>query len=403
MMKKECVYILNNVFTGKYCLLGNIGHEIINFYKSENGKHYIYLNPYGKFTESIDDKCDIIMFLVQHYSKGQYLVLAKVEVAKHEPKEESDTTIKYGGVAIKEIFQNNIENDRISADITFDVLKFYRPKNPIFIESGKNDTLKSINPLRNMHAVRTVSDGDEYTYLENINKNEFWVEQEVATIDPPHEKDTPCFLDLIGKGNYELVFSNLLAYFFNVRQDIFIKFYNEVVLKELSEQTKIKEDARFVIKREIYNIDILLNNNDVVIVIENKVKSLINGEKKCADINEGRESQLSNYYKYITNKEEFKGKQKVFLIFAPDYSPIKRTKNEYKNGDKYVIIPYSKIYYFYKDQEKEFANDNYVGMYYKEFLKGLELHIDAYDRSIEYAVKRAFMNRIFDVRKEKNI
>lgn len=43
---KEKITIFNKVFTGKY-LVHNLGHEIINFIKCDDDKHYVYINPWG--------------------------------------------------------------------------------------------------------------------------------------------------------------------------------------------------------------------------------------------------------------------------------------------------------------------------------------------------------------------
>ncbi len=40
--------VLNRMFTGDY-LEENIGHEVINLFKSDNGKYYLYLNALGSF------------------------------------------------------------------------------------------------------------------------------------------------------------------------------------------------------------------------------------------------------------------------------------------------------------------------------------------------------------------
>lgn len=42
--------LLNKMFEGKY-LNSNIGHEVINFIKADNSKHYVYVNPYGDVKE----------------------------------------------------------------------------------------------------------------------------------------------------------------------------------------------------------------------------------------------------------------------------------------------------------------------------------------------------------------
>lgn len=40
--------VINRMFKGSY-LEENIGHEVINIFKSDNGKHYLYLNSLGSF------------------------------------------------------------------------------------------------------------------------------------------------------------------------------------------------------------------------------------------------------------------------------------------------------------------------------------------------------------------
>ena len=45
---RDDVIVLNRVFSGEY-LEDNIGHEVINLFKSDNGKYYLYLNALGSF------------------------------------------------------------------------------------------------------------------------------------------------------------------------------------------------------------------------------------------------------------------------------------------------------------------------------------------------------------------
>ncbi|MBQ5777031.1 MAG: hypothetical protein IIW06_08615 [Bacteroidaceae bacterium] len=35
--------VINRMYVGDY-LSENLGHEVINFFKADNGRHYIYLN-----------------------------------------------------------------------------------------------------------------------------------------------------------------------------------------------------------------------------------------------------------------------------------------------------------------------------------------------------------------------
>ena len=45
-MKSEIV--LNRLFAGSF-LDDNIGHEIVNMYKADNGANYLYIQPYGTY------------------------------------------------------------------------------------------------------------------------------------------------------------------------------------------------------------------------------------------------------------------------------------------------------------------------------------------------------------------
>ena len=50
--KEESVIILNRMYVGDY-LGENLGHEVINLIKCDNGNHYIYVNPYGTVNEEL--------------------------------------------------------------------------------------------------------------------------------------------------------------------------------------------------------------------------------------------------------------------------------------------------------------------------------------------------------------
>ena len=76
--------LLNKMFEGKY-LDTNIGHEVINLIKADNGNNYIYVNPYGSVKENEHYRKDgtttikTILF-VRNYGSGKILeVLAKAE------------------------------------------------------------------------------------------------------------------------------------------------------------------------------------------------------------------------------------------------------------------------------------------------------------------------------------
>ena len=39
----------------------SLGHEIINLFKADNGRHYIYVNPYGTINEDAKDAHKVLL------------------------------------------------------------------------------------------------------------------------------------------------------------------------------------------------------------------------------------------------------------------------------------------------------------------------------------------------------
>ena len=66
--------VLNRMYTGSY-LSTNLGHEVINMFQADNGKHYLYLNAKGNYdgknVGEIDD-----MLLVRYVGENKVEILA---------------------------------------------------------------------------------------------------------------------------------------------------------------------------------------------------------------------------------------------------------------------------------------------------------------------------------------
>ena len=68
-MDKKRLIIINRMYAGKYLAEGeNIGHEIINLIRSDNGNNYLWLNA--------DGNCDISKFIDK---KGNQDFLIKLD------------------------------------------------------------------------------------------------------------------------------------------------------------------------------------------------------------------------------------------------------------------------------------------------------------------------------------
>ena len=57
--------VLNRMYVGDY-LSTNLGHEVINLFKADNGNHYVYLNSTGNFASVHKGKIGYMLFVKYH-------------------------------------------------------------------------------------------------------------------------------------------------------------------------------------------------------------------------------------------------------------------------------------------------------------------------------------------------
>ena len=133
-------------------------------------------------------------------------------------------------------------------------------------------------------------------------------------------------------------------------------------------------------KRAMDRMDLWLEGKDNIIIIENKIKSGINGSRH--DVNgELVQSQLSAYYNYAAKNK--KGKKVHCFIFAPNYSEVDTEKGLYEHNDKYKVVRYRDIFNF-------FNNPAYIDLFkddpfqaYPQFVAALSMHIYKPDEEME--------------------
>ncbi len=104
---------------------------------------------------------------------------------------------------------------------------------------------------------------------------------------------------------------NLLAYYFRYNPKMFLEFSKEVL------NIDDFHDDYEIVRESEGNIDLFIKGSSKVIVIENKIKSGLNGKE------DNGTTQLDKYYNYTT---EYVRKHKLleanFYIFLPNYSEI---------------------------------------------------------------------------------
>lgn len=189
-------------------------------------------------------------------------------------------------------------------------------------------------------------------------------------------------LSIIRKEYDELVFSNILAFLFEQNRNVFVDFVSEVL-----NISNVKVD--FEISREKEHIDLWIEDENTVIVIENKIKSKINGERHDID-SEKVQSQLKKYYDYAN--KECPNKNRYFFIFTPDYNSMNLDK--YETGNIYKIIKYGQIYDYYIRNAGKMLHIPY----FVEFIDAMRLHTLTLDNSNFEIMKSRFVSKIKQIK-----
>ncbi len=237
---------------------------------------------------------------------------------------------------------------------------------------------------------------------------------EIKCLNPDDKTEEETLINIMGKQNDELSYSNMLAYYINDKE-IFKRFAKNV----LEYEPEINTSNTFEIRREYNDIDLLINTDDDVFVIENKIKSGINGEK-YDPYNGVYSNQLIKYYKTVKKDKDFKGKETHFYIFKPNYNKIekleeveikkidetsgKTIKENLDDKTKEIIkewekgtINYSQLWEFFSDNanqevliEKKFVD---------QFVKALKIHTVDKENIIEKEMEYKFRQAIKQAKK----
>lgn len=157
--------VLNRMYTGSY-LSTNLGHEVINMFQADNGKHYLYLNAKGNFAKEHGKQISD-MLLVRYAGDNKVEVLAwangleEVEGAgdtyknfeqngdifKKQQDYIKKNKITYGQRDLVEIFCGSVQQN---VYITYCAECFFRPTKKIYIKYvEENDLLYNDNYLSN--------------------------------------------------------------------------------------------------------------------------------------------------------------------------------------------------------------------------------------------------------------
>lgn len=438
------------MYVGDY-LSTNLGHEIINMFQADNGKHYLYLNATGNFGKVHNGQIGY-MLLVKYHSEGAIEViglatgLSDVPGANMSPKKDQiyngvdkdiwgkqnkyinnevyeQKGLTYGGVPILKIF-NDAEQQSIF--ITYKAGELYKPTKPIFICYGENVDInceeecvkiclngynQALTSLKTYMYPEGTFKGDQkrenieekqvdYTKLLGlIEQNDLWVESNECINDDLlkiKSREVSIF-DICQIQNDENRFSYALAYFMTQPKykKLWQSFFGQYGIKLGDNYTVAREESAKIEDKEWDHttkpsggrIDLLIRDDKNIIVIENKIKSDINS---IEGDNEGE--QLERYYNYVRwstqkNKPD-EGKNHHFMILTPNYNPPHIKSKDME--ELYQVITYGDLHKFLKGRNEVEADANF-----KAFFEAMHRHThENVNDYLYYDMLEKFVRRI---------
>ncbi len=396
-MKADKIIVLNKMYSGNYLKEENLGHEVINLFKSDNGSNYIYLLYDGRIKDVYSGRVSCVL-LVRQYKNNLLEILGKATGLTEiycESKERVDNdyqikyiaenSVSYGEVLLNEIFQGD---DYQKICITYKADKVIKPKEPIYIQyaNGANTEfpiLVDINRGQASHQFVYESDEEAYAILEGIiGDDELWGE-EVKTVEESQEDmnyvPPRTIFDICRTSYSELAYSSALGYYLQKDRGFANKFVSEVlrINDKLLDRYKVNLDS-------VHRIDILITDKKKAIIIENKIKSGINGvytdKQKTA-----KDNQIERYYEKVSADKEFKGKTIYTYLLSPDYNVID-ISNLKCPCEK---IKYSQLYAVMKSCSAYKTNPDF-----KTLTDAIQRHISKYDNGLRDEMYRLFLERL---------
>ena len=238
--------LINQLFAGRYLDEGeNIGHEVINLFKDDEGNNNLFITPSGQVK---DHHVTNILFVrnISSRTTVEVICLAKDVFTIDAEKIKK---IRYAGFSLEQIFSSNTYHgdiDTVTQHVTFRSKQISIPLNRIFITLDENFKfdgatviyLKSERkviipqPMREYYSEK--NDAKAYQQLTNdlIRNTLLWNETNATNVLIPDgiaHNQSPSFLEVIRKEDDENIFSNLLSYFFEYSYSSFQKFAKDIL------------------------------------------------------------------------------------------------------------------------------------------------------------------------------
>jgi hypothetical protein len=388
------VILLNNLFNGEY-IKEKVGGEIINMYQADNDKFYIYVNPYGNVNKRWDDRIKYVLF-IRSVGNGVVKVIGKAEIREQIPRNAvrkigegidyeqekyiDENKITYGNIKIYEL------GSWSNFYVTYEAEGIVKAQKDIYLATDaslnhpENSTfvLQGIAKINNQSQKLYIEPSDDnYEIIEEIiNTPDLWEEHHVGKVNiHESELNEESFLSIIKKENDELVNSNLLSHFLEKSEVFWSDFVQNVL--EISDMKVINGKPK-ITSELIGNIDLFIEVDNSTIIIENKIKSGINGQR-----GDGY-SQLEKYVQIAREYYDNPERNLFFYVLRPDYN--NEDYSVFNEGSLYKEIKYSAI--------NEIIKDRRIGSYFEEFKKVVKKHSAEYDNELFELMNERFLGQI---------
>lgn len=430
--------VLNRLFAGSF-LDDHIGHEIVNLYKDDRGDNYIYIQPYGTYSCEHQDRIEYVLLVrgVEGKHSVQVLGLAtgltdlydsslNADVMWKKQKQYIiDKGISYNGTSVLDIFERNGENvDVQSVYFSMKAERVLRPNRPVYLVYGSDNPIVDKTAIvYNLNAGQPKCSLKQYfcqsgntedyaTLTDLIDRKDLWaIDTDRVQKNATQKLHEDSFWTVCAIEDYELAWSSAYAYF--------MRKYPQLVVDFAKEHLGIRVKSFGIVERETDNIDILLENDDQIVVVENKITSKING----VEVRDNKlvASQLAKYYikaveracqRKAKDYSEFAElerrcpKRISCYVLTPNYNPIYLPEYDtplYKDDKRSPMFRceehYRQIFYgdVYRFLEKRCPDD----LYFIEFMKGMKKHINEYHDDLFSVTKEKFVRQIQRIKSEK--
>lgn len=433
--------VLNRMYAGSY-LSSNLGHEVINMFQADNGKHYLYLNSRGNFEEK--GKLVSHMLLVMHIGgkRVEVLALAKnlkpVESAncslprnlskkdntiseaqqayilgekKNEKRKKGG--IHYGGVPLLNLFGDaGQQNIFVSYEVKKDC--FFKPKERITLCFGeeewqKGDILLTEHKFGSTTLHQYILEGnrDYETLISHIEKagkecsnqeNSMWEPFNEKVVLGTYSTHKISLFDICQIQYNENCFSNALAHYMEKYPTLWANFFREELGIPLQDTFSVSREVDAKVKDKKYKentggrIDLLLSDDDLFVIIENKVKSDINKVERDLGMNHTQLNRYENYVKYLIKSGDVPQTQYRAFLLAPNYN-----MPQLDNDKAFEPLTYRQICDYLEDKIVSLNDDDFTAFYH-----AMRRHRFDYESLCQYDdMKNIFYSRIEEYKRKK--